>query len=230
MAIDSRGRMYVSTGAGVQIFADKGRYLGVEEDGGAMGTTPTGRIPGLTRNALLSELRIRAPLRVQLRLLDHRDVLGSSKALRRVVPRHTPFLPSGWDSVEAVLLGSRHSRGTGGVEVGHEVAGSHAVFAGQCAFAYRSCDTRSGNTPCYFEAVVYRTRGSSTWRAASLLAIHSVSSGRLASCAVLRVSNFWKSCFSVSRKVVGAKWVQNRGDYRKKVAGARAKGNRISET
>jgi len=89
MAIDSRGRMYVSTGAGVQIFADKGRYLGVEEDGGAMGTTPTGRIPGLTRNALLSELRIRAPLRVQLRLLDHRDVLGSSKALRRVVPRHT---------------------------------------------------------------------------------------------------------------------------------------------
>jgi len=29
MAIDSRGRIYVSTGAGVQIFADKGKHLGV---------------------------------------------------------------------------------------------------------------------------------------------------------------------------------------------------------
>lgn len=29
MAIDSRGRIYVSTSAGVQIFADTGKYLGV---------------------------------------------------------------------------------------------------------------------------------------------------------------------------------------------------------
>jgi hypothetical protein len=34
----------------------------------------------------------------------------------------------------------------------------------------------------------------------------------------------------ILKKAVGAKWVQNQGYYREKMAGARAKGSRISET